>query len=85
MGINNKGFAMIFKVLVALAFFMFLILFMNFVMDEVTRVRDADHLNCSSPDTDGDKIVCLVTDGTIPIYILTGLFVIGAYLAGRHT
>ena len=83
MGINKKGSGTIFAILIALAFFMFGMIFINFIMDEVTRTRDADNLNCASPDTDGDKIVCLIADATVPIFIIGVVAAIGAYLSRR--
>lgn len=83
MGMNKKG-AIVFKVLVATALFMFAMLFMNLMMDDVTLTRDATHLNCASPDTDGDKVLCLVVDGIIPLFIFAVITAIAVYLGGRR-
>ena len=42
----------------------------NFVKDEVTTART--DLNCASADdiSDGNKLLCLVTDSVVPYWIL---------------
>lgn len=80
MGLNKKG-SVVYSILIALAFFMFGMLFMNFIMDDVTLTRT--DLNCASPDTDGDKIVCLIVDGVIPFFIIIILSTAGGYIIGK--
>ena len=57
-------------ILSALAVFVCGFLFINFLMPEVTTFRTS--MSCSSVDTisDGQKIVCLFGDATVPYFIL---------------
>lgn len=43
---------------------------LNFIMPEVSTART--ELNCASPDdiSDGTKLICLMTDATVPYWIL---------------
>lgn len=50
---------------------------------DITIQRDADHLNCSSPDTAGDRVTCLVLDGVIPILIISILSVTGGIITDK--
>lgn len=83
MAMNRIGSSVLIAILIGLAFFMFGMIFMNFLLDEVTRARNSDNLNCASPDTDGDRVNCLIIDGTIPLFIGVVLLTAGSYIAMR--
>ena len=73
---NNKGQTMGLAILGMLAVFICGFIFINFLMPEVTTFRTA--MSCASVDTisDGQKILCLFGDLTIPYFIL-GLLSLG--------
>lgn len=79
----NKRGSIVLTILIAIAYFMFGILIMNLILDDITTTRDAAHLECTAPDTGGDKITCLIVDGTIPIFILVILSTSGGYITER--
>lgn len=83
MGINKKGSSVLIAILIGISFFMIGMIFMNILLSEVTRGRNSDNLNCANPDTDGDKINCLILDGTIPLFIGIVLLTAGGYIASR--
>lgn len=82
---NNKGqFAQLGLVcLIALIFFMCGMIVMNILKDSVTDARTG--LSCSSPATisDGTKMLCLIVDSTIPIWILTVISVAGGLVISK--
>lgn len=67
---NSKGQTMGLAILSAIAVFVCGFIFINFLMPEVTTFRTA--MTCSSVATitDGQKIVCLFGDLTVPYFIL---------------
>lgn len=79
---NKKG-STILIILIALVYFIFGMIFMNFIKDDVTIARDATHLKCSNPDTDGDKLTCLIVDGVIPLFIIAVLSAGGGYITDK--
>lgn len=79
---NKKGQSMGLAILSFLAVLIIGIMFVNFLMPEVTTFRTA--MNCASADTisDGTKLLCLFGDATIP-YVIVLIFslAIGAITA----
>lgn len=69
---NKSGQTMGLAILSALAVFIIGLMFVNFIMPEVTTFRSA--LECSSAATisDGTKLLCLIGDATIP-YLIIGI------------
>lgn len=65
---NKKG-KMLF-VFLAIFYFIFGMIIYQFVKPDIAIARNSDNLKCSLPDTDGDRIVCLLIDGVIPILII---------------
>jgi len=80
---NRRG-SIFLSVIFAGALLIFAMLMLNFLITQITEVRDADHLNCSSSTiSDGTKVLCLVTDTTIPAYFLTAVLLVGGLLIGK--
>lgn len=67
---SSKGQTLGLAVLYSLFFFVFGILFINFLQPDIISVQNS--LSCSSPLTisDGTKIVCLMVDGVMPYFII---------------
>lgn len=67
---NKKGASLGLAILTALGVFIIGFMFINFLTPEVTNFRI--DLNCAYPDdiSDGTKLLCLVGDLGIPIFIL---------------
>lgn len=77
---NKKASTLLF-ILLSLVFFMFGMLIVNLIKPDVTTTRI--DLNCASPDTDGDKVTCLIVDGTIPYLIISIVAISGGYIVNR--
>ena len=67
---NKKGASLGLAILTTIGVFIIGFMFVNFLMPEVTNFRI--DLNCAYPDdiSDGTKILCLVGDAGIPIFII---------------
>ena len=65
---NKKG-AVFFGIILGISIFIFGVLFIPFLMDDITTFRSA--MNCASPSsiTSGDMLSCLISDTTIPYLI----------------
>lgn len=77
-----RGIAIAF--LCALVYFMFGMIFLNFLMPDVALIRNASNLHCAAPDTEGDKLTCLIVDGVIPLFILAVLSTAGGIITERR-
>ena len=67
---NRKG-NMLSSVLLALMLFMVGMIIVNFIMPEQTSARTS--VGCSAPETDGEKLLCLVLDLPV-IYFMVLVF-----------
>jgi len=75
----KKAQSMGLAIISAIGIFIIGFMFLNFLMPEITQFRTS--MSCASPDdiTDGAKVLCLVTDATVPYFILLVLSIsIGA-------
>ena len=80
----NKRGNMFFGIAVGFLIFVFGVLFVPFITDDVTTTRtDLDCTN--SAITDGAKLNCLLTDVLTPYVILFILSAAGAFIIGRST
>ena len=70
---NKKGASLGLAILSALGVFIIGFMFINFLMPEVTNFRI--DLNCAYADdiSDGTKLLCLIGDAGIPIFVLAVL------------
>ncbi len=82
---NRKGQGLFMSIIVGVMIFMVGVLFINFLMPEVTVVRNATNLDCSNAAgiSDGTKLACLVVDLVIPYFILLIFSFSGGIIAGR--
>ena len=77
----NKRGSMIFGITIGIFIYITGVLFIPFIIDDVDTARDA--LNCTdSTITDGNKINCLITDITIPYFILFFISLLLGFVAG---
>ena len=80
MKINKRG-SMIFGITIGIFIYIMGVLMLPFIIDDIDTARDA--LNCSdSTITDGNKINCLITDTTIPYFILFFVSLLLGFVAG---
>ena len=58
----------------------------DFFKDDITLVRDSDHLDCSNADviSDGTKLVCLGFDLVIPYFFLALLSISGGVIIANY-
>jgi hypothetical protein len=83
---NNRGQTIMLSVFFALLIFSFGVLFMNFIMDDVTTARGVNNLDCSGPSlSDGIKLTCLITDGVVPYFILIIISAAGGRILANLT
>jgi hypothetical protein len=67
---NKKGQNLLLAILTGVMIFMFGMLFMNHVPDDVSAAR-AIGLDCTNPTiSDGNKVTCLAVDAVIPILFI---------------
>lgn len=80
----NKRGNMFFGLAIFFLIYVFGVLFIPFITDDITTTRtDLDCTNSSI--TDGAKLNCLLTDVLTPYFILFILASAGAFLTGRNT
>lgn len=82
---NKRGGITLLAIVFALLYFMVGMMAYQFLKVDITAQRDSDHLNCSSPSTDGDRVSCLFLDGVIPIIVITILSVTGGIITDLKT
>lgn len=79
---NKKGSAF-FGVGIGIVVFIFGILFLPFIMDDVTTFREA--MDCSSADiTGGNMLSCLVGDLVVPYLIIFFISLSLGFIVGRN-
>ena len=80
---NKKG-NIFFGLSVFVLIYVFGVLFIPFIADDITTARS--QLDCSnSTITDGDKLSCLLTDILIPYFILFFISAAFGFLIGSNT
>ena len=77
----NKKATVFSAVMVAIIIFMIGMLMVNFLKPEVDTARTG--LNCTSPATDGTKVMCLFVDGSIPYFFVLIFSVAGGLIADK--
>ena len=78
---NKKG-SMFFGVTVAIVVYIFGVLFLPFLMDDLTTFRDA--MSCSSSSISGGTMLsCLVGDAVVPYLILFFISLALGFIMGR--
>lgn len=82
MKMNKKGAAMFF-ILITIAYFMVGMIFYQFLTPLIDIERSAANLNCSNPDDWGDMGLCLLLDGTVPIFIIGILSVVAGGVTNK--
>ncbi len=72
-------------IMITLVFFIVGLTFMNFIAPEVTDSRASDALDCANASaiSDGNKLLCLAVDLTVPYFILLVFSTAGGYIIGR--
>lgn len=85
MGMNRKGQTIFMSIIFAIMIFMIGIIFINFLKPELVTIRSSDNLDCanSASITDGNKLMCLFTSITLPLFILAILSLSGGYLISK--
>ena len=79
---NSKGQTFGLAIIFAIVIFLFGILFINFLMPDVTTARTA--MDCANPAiSDGSKLTCLLIDAVVPYWILLVLSAGGGLLAAK--
>jgi hypothetical protein len=66
---NKKGSSLGLAILSFLGIIIIGIMFVNFLMPEVTTFRDAMSCSDAANIGDGVKVTCLIGDATIPVFI----------------
>ena len=79
---NKRGVVAI-AILFAVIYFMVGMITYQLIKPDITIQRDSNHLNCSSPSTDGDRISCLLLDGIIPYLIIAVLSTAGGIITDQ--
>jgi len=72
-------------IIIAITIFIVGMLSVNFIKDEVTRVRGSTQLDCSNADdiSDATKLTCLAIDAIVPYFIILIVSVAGGLLTAR--
>ncbi len=77
----NKRGSMIFGITIGIFIYIMGVLMLPFIIDDIDTARDA--FSCSDTTiTDGNKINCLITDLTIPYFILFFVSLLLGFVAG---
>lgn len=80
---NRKGQNLLFAIITAVMLFMGGMLFINFLMDDVSMARSIG-LDCQNPNiSDGNKVTCLGVDLVIPITFIAILSLAGGAILSR--
>lgn len=80
---NKKGSigSIAFIALIAICYFMFGMIIYQFLKPVIDVTRTG--LSCATPDTSGDKVVCLIVGSVVPLAILTILSVTGGIITEK--
>ena len=80
MKMNKRG-SMFFGITIGIVIYIMGVLFLPYMIDDVDTARAS--LDCSdSSISDGNKLNCLITDATIPYFILFFIGLLIGFLAG---
>lgn len=79
---NKKG-SMMLAVLFAIAYFIIGMTAFQFLKPDIAIQRNADHMNCTGTTSSGDKMICLILDGTVPMVILGILATAGGIITKK--
>lgn len=83
---NNKGQTFFFAIVTALIIFVFGMLFLNFLKDDITTTTSSSALDCNNLSiSDGNKVTCLAMDATVPYFFLLILSAAGGLIAAKLT
>ncbi|UCD20934.1 MAG: hypothetical protein JSW08_00080 [archaeon] len=55
----------------------------QFLKPDIAIQRDASHMNCSAPDTSGDKVICLILDSVVILVVITIISAAGGMITNR--
>lgn len=80
---NNKGQTAMLAVLFSVLFFMFGIVFINYIRPDVQTTQGSLDCNNTSVISDGTKLMCLITDGVVPYFIILVLASAGGVITAR--
>lgn len=85
MGLNKKGQTVFMTIIFSIMIFMVGMTLINFLKPELTTARSVDNLDCSNGSgiTDGNKLMCLFTSITLPLFILTVISLVGGILLSK--
>lgn len=86
MGLNKKGQSIFISIIYAIEIFLIGMLLINFLKPELITARDSSNLDCanSSGITDGNKLLCLFTSITLPLFILAICSLAGGYIISKY-
>ena len=86
MGINKKGQTVFISIIYAIIIFMIGMILINFLKPELVTARDPTNLDCSNASgiTDGNKLMCLFTSLTLPLFILAIVSLAGGFLLSKY-
>ena len=77
---NKKG-TVLFMAFMALTYFIFGMMFYQFLKPVIDDGRS--DASCTTPETDGDRFTCLFLDGIIPLVIIAILAVAGGIITDK--
>lgn len=77
----NKQGGIFFMALFAIIYFLFGMTLYQFLKPEIAQSRI--DLSCTSPDTSGDMVTCLIIGSLVPIVVITILSISGGFLTER--
>lgn len=80
---HKRGQTLMISALFSLFIFLFGIVFINFIMPEVTLARTSLTCSDSSNISDGTKATCLLVDIVVPYFIITLVSLSGGVLLNR--
>lgn len=80
---DNKGQTLMLSILFAVVIFILGILFINFIRPVVVDTQGSMDCSNVSGISDGNKLTCLIVDGTVPYFIALVVSLAGGVLLSR--
>ena len=80
---NKSGQTAMLAVLFAAMFFLLGIIFINYIRPDVQTAQSTLDCNNTSTISDGTKLMCLITDGVVPYFIILVLSSAGGVILSR--